>query len=420
MKFFLLIQLVCCCILTTSGQVRCITKEYWHQQLTHDPALRMRFEQMEQSDKRQSAIPKKKQDSKIAELPLIRIPVVIHVLYNTAEQNISDEQIKSQINILNNDFGKKNNDTTLIPAAFAPLSSDCRIQFALATSDPTGRTTNGIVRIKTNRSTWNQDDQMKFSVSGGSDAWDSRSYLNIWVCNLTKTILGYSTFPGAAPEKDGVVIRTDVFGINRNNHTTYNKGRTTTHEVGHWLNLKHLWGDTDCGDDGVADTPPQKTYNSGCPSFPQISAKSCNPLSTGDMFMNFMDFTDDGCMHMFTAGQKERIHRLFEPSGARESLVYSKGLHIVSEQTAPSASNTDGNFKLILSPNPANAYTTLRLSNQTLPQGCTYSIYDLTGRPVIQAQLTGNTISTKQLPSGIYLLKLRMGGQLLVTKLVKD
>jgi hypothetical protein len=421
MKFFLFISILCCSSLWVAAQRSCATTQYWQSQLNNDVALRMRYTQLENSAKARSSISKKEQGSDVADVPLITIPVVIHVLYNNEEQNISNAQIQSQLNILNKDFRKLNEDTARIPAFFAPLAADCRIRFELAKSDPAGRATTGIIRKKTDHLYWQQDDKMKFSASGGNDAWNSRYYLNIWVCNLTKSLLGYSTFPGASPEKDGVVIRTDVFGATGNNSSAYNKGRTTTHEVGHWLNLKHLWGDTDCGSDDVEDTPPQKTYSSGCSSFPRISANGCNQSPGGDMFMNFMDFSDDACLHMFTYGQRQRIHDLFAASGPRETILYSTALQ---EPWNSSASpepqiNTGAESRLTIFPNPASTILTLQFNNEKLLTPKTYYIYDITGRLVLERKNTGGTVSISALPDGVYLLKLQYGEQVLMAKFIK-
>ena len=421
MKFFLFILIVCFGCLTAIGQRNCATNEYWQSQLNSDPALRLRYNQMENAAKLRPSVSKKEQGAGVAEMPVITIPVVIHLLYNTPEQNISDAQVQSQLNILNKDFRKRNDDTARIPIAFASFATDCGVQFELAKTDPEGRATTGIVRKRTDRISWQQDDKMKFSASGGSDAWNSRYYLNIWVCNLTKSLLGYATFPGALPEKDGVVIRTDVFGISGSNTTAYNKGRTTTHEVGHWLNLKHLWGDTDCGDDGVDDTPPQKTYNSGCPSFPKITANSCNPLSSGDMFMNFMDFSDDACLHMFTPGQKQRIHDLFAVSAPRESMLRSAALNKPWNTSTSTELQTDGSLHLSIFPNPASTFITLQFNNEEQAEPGTYRIYNATGRLVAEGNNTrGRTVSIHTLPAGIYLIKLQRGSRVLTTKFVKQ
>ena len=421
MKFFLFILIVCFRCLTAIGQRNCATNEYWQSQLNSDPALRLRYNQMENAAKLRPSVSKKEQGAGVAEMPVIVIPVVIHILYNTPGQNISDAQVQSQLNILNKDFRKRNDDTARIPIAFASFATDCGVQFELAKTDPEGRATTGIVRKKTDRISWQQDDKMKFSASGGNDAWNSRYYLNIWVCNLTKSLLGYATFPGALPEKDGVVIRTDVFGISGSNNTAYNKGRTTTHEVGHWLNLKHLWGDTDCGDDGVDDTPPQKTYNSGCPSFPKITANSCNPLSSGDMLRHCVASTADACLHMFTPGQKQRIHDLFAVSAPRESMLRSAALNKPWNTSTSTELQTDGSLHLSIFPNPASTFITLQFNNEEQAEPGTYRIYNATGRLVAEGNNTrGRTVSIHTLPAGIYLIKLQRGSRVLTTKFVKQ
>lgn len=419
MKYLILLLLICSHALMVSAQRNCGTNFYWQEELSRDPAMKLRHNQIEAVTQLKSKISKRKFDAAGAIQPVIVIPVVIHVLYNTSEQNITDAQIQSQLAVLNKDFRKQNEDTIRIPVAFASLAADCEIQFVLAKSDPQGRRTNGIIRKKTPQIFWQQDDNMKFSSSGGSDAWDSNSYLNIWVCNLSRNLLGYSTFPGAAHEKDGVVIRSDVFGTIGKSGTPYDKGRTTTHEIGHWLNLKHLWGDIECGDDGVDDTPPQKTFNSGCPSFPHLTANSCNPLASGDMFMNFMDFSNDACLQMFTAGQKKRMLSLFDDNGARNSLLYSPGLKAPVNSGYLSESSNEIPSQFTVFPNPANSTLQIALNNPMLQHQYTYTIYDLVGKIVLRGKNSGTTISIETLPTGMYYMRLQGAEKHLMTKFIK-
>ncbi|HWH64351.1 MAG TPA: zinc metalloprotease, partial [Ginsengibacter sp.] len=229
---------------------------------------------------------------------VIVVPVVFHILYNSNAQNVSDQQVLSQLTALNNDYRRLNADTINTPAPFKSIAADTRIVFCLAKVDPNGQYTSGIIHKHTSSDLFLSDDEMKFSSTGGDDAWDSKRYLNIWVCNLFGRTLGYAVMPGSPAERDGVVIQYTAFGTIGTALAPFNKGRTVTHEIGHWLGLRHLWGDTQCGDDGIADTPPQETSNSDCPSFPHLS--SCSNNSYGDMFMNYMDFTNDDCMNMFT------------------------------------------------------------------------------------------------------------------------
>jgi hypothetical protein len=190
--------------------------------------------------------------------PVYTIPVVVHVVYNTNAQNISDAQVQSQIDILNQDFQKLNADTTAVPSAFKPLIADCKIQFCLAKQDPYGNPTTGILRKYTSKTAFSDNDDIKKSGRGGDDAWPASSYLNLWVGNLSGGLLGYAQFPGGTAATDGVVVLYSAFGNTGTVSAPYHKGRTTTHEVGHWLNLRHIWGDDSgacTGSDGVGDTP---------------------------------------------------------------------------------------------------------------------------------------------------------------------
>jgi hypothetical protein len=251
------------------------------------------------------------------------IPVIVHVVYKTAAQNISDAQITSQIDVLNRDFRKTNPDVSLAPPAFAPLAADARIQFELATQDPNGATTSGIVRTQTTRDSFSDDDSVKSASSGGADAWPSERYLNLWVCQLGGGLLGYAHFPGGPAATDGVVILQSALGTTGTATAPFNLGRTATHEIGHWLNLRHIWGDdgTGCsGSDYVDDTPNAAGPNYGCPSFPHIT---CNNGPNGDMYMNYMDYTDDACMYMFTQGQVARMHTCLDGDRATTGTALS-------------------------------------------------------------------------------------------------
>jgi hypothetical protein len=263
------------------------------------------------------------------------IPVVIHVLYRTASENISDEQIYSQMTSVNEDFRALNSDLSSLPSNFESLVSDIQIEFCLAQVDPNGNSTTGINRVSTNQNSFSYNNDMKFSSSGGVDAWDTDSYLNIWVCNLDN-LLGYAQFPGGDASTDGVVVANTAFGSTGIAEAPYNLGRTLTHEIGHWLNLRHIWGDAYCGDDFVDDTPTHQEANYGCPSYPQ---QSCGNGPDGDLFMNYMDYTEDACMYMFTNGQRTRMTSALLNS--RSSLLNSTacGTTPIVGCTDPDASN---------------------------------------------------------------------------------
>ncbi|MCE2848095.1 MAG: zinc-dependent metalloprotease [Chitinophagaceae bacterium] len=211
---------------------------------------------------------------------IITIPVVVHVVYNNAVENISEAQIISQITSLNADFTKSNNDFSKVPSVFAKLAANTSIRFELAKTDPMGKSTTGIIRKKSTRMMWTDDDKIKYQANGGSTTWDAKSYLNIWVCNTVPGLTGYASFPGADRAVDGIVIRYDAFGTVGKVLAPFNLGRTLTHEVGHWMGLKHLWGDQQCGDDGIGDTPKQRNGNSGTPVFPKTDGKRSSMLNS--------------------------------------------------------------------------------------------------------------------------------------------
>jgi len=228
----------------------------------------------------------------------VNIPVYVYVVYANSAQNISDNQINSQISVLNADFNDTNyND---VPSEFQSLGADIDINFNLATVDRQANST----------SSWGTSNAVKSAYSAVD------GHLTIWVANIGGGILGYAQFPGGNASTDGVVISPQYFGTTGTATAPFDLGRTATHEVGHWLNLRHIWGDGRCKqDDFVADTPSSDGPNYGCPSYPTVNCRST------DMTMNYMDYTDDACMNMFTLGQEDRMRSLFATGGAREGLV---------------------------------------------------------------------------------------------------
>lgn len=232
----------------------------------------------------------------------ISIPVIVNILEDYNGQ-VSQAQIDSQIDVLNEDYNNQNPNTSNVPSEFASLVADCDISFTLA----------GVNRKISSRAEWGTADAMKLSSQGGIDVTDPANYLNVWVCNIGGGILGYAQFPGGDPATDGVVLGIEYFGVTGG---VYGGGRTATHEVGHWLNLRHIWGDGRCRqDDFVDDTPSSDRANYGCPTYPTLHCKSA------DMTMNYMDYVYDECMYMFTVGQNDRMRALFTAGGARESFV---------------------------------------------------------------------------------------------------
>ncbi len=357
---------------------------------------------------------------------IITIPVVIHVVYHTATENISDAQIKSQLKVLNEDFRRMNADAANTPQAFQNNAADCRIMFCLAQVDPHGRPNPGIIRKFTNKTYFDVDDAVKFSAAGGDDAWDSRKYLNIWICKMSGSVVGYASVPGSQADKDGVVIQYDAFGTTGVLRPDYNKGRTTTHELGHWMGLKHIWGDNLCGDDGIQDTPTQSNYNTGCPSFPHLSA--CSPNNNGDMYMNYMDYTSDVCMNMFTVGQKIKMRGLFAINGVKNSFMSS----FACDSTLASAAPLPADSQAVAT--PSVAAPELKVFPNPVQSQFGFTVkgdYTLTGKQVVVMNETGmvlmkqtfssneDKVSISRLPAGVYIVSVGQGKDKKVIKLIK-
>ena len=395
------------------AQRACSTQEYLQAQEVLHPAYAANRAAIETFIKQQST---SIATAKTASKNLVRIPVVVHILNTQSSQNISDAQVASQIEALNRDFRRQNADTANTPERFKGLAADVEIEFILATADPMGRPTTGIVRRQTNVSDWTMDDKIKFSAQGGSNGWDSKSYLNIWVGNM-RQLLGYSSVPGGPVEKDGVVINTSAFGT-INIGAPYNLGRTAVHEVGHWLGLKHIWGDTYCGEDEVEDTPKQGNYTTGCPT---TFRSSCSNNATGDMYMNFMDFTNDACINLFTEGQKQRMRSLFNSGGPRQSLLSSKGLNEPWLEEAPVEEGPITSKQPRLYPNPVTSEAVLDLSGQPQWVGKELAVLSVNGI-IVQRQLvtaTQQKIDLSRLAPGIYLVWLKTGKEEIRQKLLK-
>ncbi len=252
----------------------------------------------------------------------ITIPVVVHIVYNTNTENINDLQVRSQIEVLNKDFNKENNEVLNIPSIFENVAANCGIRFQLASRDPQGLPTTGIVRHQSAKTSWGVTDDIKIPEKGGFAPWAPSKYLNIYVCNMGGKSIGFSSFPGMPENIDGVVIDYKSFGTIGTVTQPFHLGRTCVHEVGHWLGLFHIWGDSDCGNDYIDDTPTHKNLNKGCPSFPHYS--DCKGTQSIDMTMNFMDYVNDACMYMFTKNQNTRMMVVIDKK--RNGLLTSDGI----------------------------------------------------------------------------------------------
>jgi len=331
----------------------CGTMDGYAERIQNNPELLDEINEREA--KLQAYINKAKAENrKLGAGDIVTIPVVFHVIWNVEAENISEEQIQSQLDVLNEDFSGNNPNIGETLPQFQNLVTDMEIEFCLAQQDPNGLPTSGITRTYTDslffsRAGTNSNQPVKFTALGGKDAWPNDQYLNFWVCDLDPELLGYAQFPPSfgtggfsSPDTDGVVCDYQYTGregpiISLNSSSL---GSTATHEVGHWIGLRHIWGDGACAvDDFVLDTPNSDDSNFGC----LMSHVSCNSL---DMVQNFMDYSDDDCTLMFTHGQKDRMSVIFEPGGDRASLVNSIGCQ-------PSqVENLDAQLIEILSPVP--------------------------------------------------------------------
>jgi Pregnancy-associated plasma protein-A len=279
----------------------CASHNVLEEQLKNDPDLANRMQQIE--DLTANAI----SHGRLVN-GKIEIPVVVNVLYKTSAENISTTQIQSQIDVLNQDFNATNSDFNQVPSVFSGVKANIGITFVL----------DAVYRKSTTKTSWGTADAMKKTKRGGLDPTSPTTKLNIWVCTIGGGILGYAQFPGGSSSTDGVVVDSRYFGTTGTATAPFDKGRTATHEVGHWMNLRHIWGDTTCGTDYVNDTPTHNTANYGIPSFPHYSTCSGNPI---EMTMNYMDYTDDAGMYMFSNDQKSRMLAIFSVGGPRNSFA---------------------------------------------------------------------------------------------------
>jgi hypothetical protein len=282
---------------------RCASHEVLIDQIAADPSRGERLAELERFTAEYIANPEAYDNIRDAQGNVV-IPVVFNVLYKTNAENISLAQIQSQIDVMNADFSAGNADYGSTPSYFQSVrSGDTKIRFTLS----------AVNRKATNKKSWSTNDAMKKASQGGIDPTSPSNTLNIWVCNMGGGILGYAQFPGGPLATDGVVLDDRATGNTGTAAAPYGLGRTATHEVGHWLNLRHIWGDATCGNDFVSDTPLHQTSNGGCPTFPKYGSCSATiPMQT----MNYMDYTYDACMYMFTAGQSQRMNATFAGSRA--------------------------------------------------------------------------------------------------------
>jgi hypothetical protein len=369
--------------------------------------------------------PSNKNSASKAHAAVIKIPVVFHVVYKNATQNIHDSLLYSQLAVLNECFRKQNPNYINTRTIFDTLGADTEIEFCLASTDPLGNPTTGIVRKQTASNSQFDPlfgfDNIKKPSKGGDTAWANSSYLNIWVGDMslfnTAFVLGYATFPGSAPALDGVVIQWDYMG-------KYAKpnflGRTTVHEVGHWFGMRHIWADDDNGQnpqtvycdstDFVDDTP-----NAGPKSSTDcnLSKNTCSLESTfwsninaPDMVENYMDYSSDACMTMFTKGQKARMYSFLNTDPARMAIkTSSAACNIVTSVNHNNSIETS----MDIFPVPASNEITFKTNLGGAMQQIT--IYNAEGKLVLSESLVANstTVNTTHLPEGIYYAQIVSG-----------
>ncbi len=386
---------------------KCATMQHLEKSLVQDPTLKQRMVDSEKATRQWILT---HVQSKKANTEVIVIPTVVHVIWNSSVENVSDEQILSQIEVLNNDFRLMNADSLDEQHPFRPFVIDAKIEFCLAQQDPDGSPTTGITRTQTNVVAWGEDnwDNIKSTVNGGKNNWDPTKYLNIYVVNLDGKILGFAAFPdelASKPDLDGTVIRYEAFGTNGTAGTgefsLNNKGRTGTHEIGHWLNLKHIWGDSTCGDDLINDTEKAEEANYGNPTFPHRANNTCGSGTNGEMFMNYMDYVDDSCMFMFTSGQADRMRASL--NGPRSGLLTSIGCKL---PTALNEVNILNAATVYPNPNSGKFTLYINLKNITLVNASLINMFGATVKEfgVISKEIS--TIDITDVSTGAYYLRL--------------
>ncbi len=396
---------------------RCGTVEYVEQMMAQDPSLAGHMEDAE--DQLQQAL-RDIQYNK-TEAAVTTIPVVVHVVYRNSLDSLSDNRIQSQIDLMNKIFSKAYADTVSVPANWKSLVVDTKIQFCLAKQDPNGFLTNGITRTKTSTNMFfSSSNDVKHTSTGGEDAWNRDKYLNIWTCNLGGGLLGYAQPPGGNAATDGVVILYTCFG-NPGTLSPYDLGKTAVHEVGHWLGLKHVWGDDSgacTGDDLINDTPNQAGSTYGCPGFPQTD--NCTNTSPGYMFMNYMDYCDDGCMHLFTKDQSTRMGGVLN-----SSRILVKISNPGCTPGVNGISVIHGDEELDIFPNP-NTGGHLSVSLPGDFQGTvSLSVFNLLGEKLLETKKTCNPsdkilLDMNSFEGGVYVLQARYGDYFFTRKIVLD
>ncbi|MES2515336.1 MAG: M43 family zinc metalloprotease [Bacteroidota bacterium] len=401
---------------------KCATMPVYNERL-QNPIAKANFINADNAAKNWLANPANKTAAAQKQNSIIMIPVVVHVVYKNALQNIPDTQIVRQIQILNECYRLTNSNFVNTRPVFDTIGADTEIQFCLASTDPSGNTTTGIIR-KSAPSNAQFDpffgfDKVKSSLTNGDDPWPNDKYMNIWVCDMslfgTAFVLGYATFPGEVPALDGVVIQSEYFGYG-SAAAPNNLGRTAVHEAGHFFGMRHIWADDDGGSTGQCDSTD---FVDDTPNAAAKSASDCNitinscaneaaywgTLDPPDMVENYMDYSADGCMTMFTKGQKARMYSYFNTDPARMSLKTSP----INCSTTVGVKELYSNFAdlVYVFPNPANEVLHINIT-QVTPQNLICEVYNTTGQIVKSMKQLDfqNTINIYDLANGMYVVKI--------------
>lgn len=346
----------------------------------------------------------------------VTIPVVVHIVYNTSEQNIVDERVTEQIRILNEDFNATNADiNSYIPSQYSSaVNEGAKISFCLVQT----------IRVQTLVKSFSTNDAMKFTSSGGSNTVDPEHKLNIWVCNMSGGILGYAYYPGVSSSIDGVVVLYSAFGITTGN---YDLGRTATHEVGHYFNLRHIWGDRRCGNDLVDDTPLHDGANYGCPS--EGATSNCKGPVV-EMWMNYMDYTYDQCMYMFSKEQAYRMQATLASGGPRAGMIQSNPCTALPGSAAFRSNNLIDRENPFPKSNRFKIYPTITSGNVFMQLNAEKSgvadmaVYNQAGVLVTRKRFSvAEGINTREInignySNGLYFVKLLEGNNKHIQKLI--
>jgi len=394
------------------NKVRCGTSEMVRQEMAANPAYAKKVEELLKNKgnyDRSNQKGKPGDPGKPPSQSSITIPVVVHVLWYTPAQNISDAQVQSQIDVLNEDYGASNKDYNNYDAGYREVKGDLNIQFCLTQ----------VIHKQTSHKSFGGNNNMKYTKKGGSDAVDPMHLLNIWVCDIGDKLLGFAYYPGASPDIFGVVCHTNAFGrgTGYNLFADYNLGRTATHEVGHSLGLAHIWGDSNCGDDLVDDTPLHNGPNFGCPEQGLRSTCVGTPVM---MTMNYMDYTDDRCMYFFTDGQASRASFFIDTDPQLNSIVNSA---CTNQNRAPITTISANDLlagkinrsTISLYPSITSGRLSLEIENPQTGKA-EINIYSQAGSFMMKQQIfiSGKIVSqvdVSKLNNGIYYLELNQGGE---------